>query len=246
MASSTLGKQRVNRRSHRNGAVCRFLAALGAGVILTFGVGAPIAAATTSARDGGDPGPRGGGDQRFREYLERLEQRILAEERERERERGEGTQTQSPPPPVVRPTPPPTIPVPVTVPPINLPHLPSPPNLVGAIPALPAGSAVSARTVPGTPTAGTAGTAALGGIINATPSGAGASGQAASPPAAAPSTRTRSPVARALRTARSYGVLLALAAAVVVFLMIQGRVDRRDPRILSAPAEERLTFQDFE
>ncbi len=53
-------------------------------------------------------------------------------------------------------------------------------------------------------------------------------------------------VAQALRTARSYSTLLALAAAVVVFLLIQGRLDRRDPRILSAPAEDQLPFRDFE
>jgi hypothetical protein len=49
-----------------------------------------------------------------------------------------------------------------------------------------------------------------------------------------------------LRTARSYGALLALAAAVLIFLGVQGRLDRRDPRILSAPVEDHLPFRDFE
>jgi hypothetical protein len=52
-------------------------------------------------------------------------------------------------------------------------------------------------------------------------------------------------VARALRTARDYGLLLALAAAVIFFLGIQGRVDRRDPRIARAPIDDQLDFRDF-
>lgn len=244
MASSTLGKQRANRRSHRNGAVCRFLAALGAGVILAFGVGAPIAAAQapTQVRDGGgDPGPRGPGDERVRAFLERLIQHVLAERRER----GQPTGTQSTPPegrpPAPTPSPSPVpvpVPVPVVTPPVNAPN---PPNLVGAVPT--AAAVASARTVQANATSGSVTRAGVG--ADGTSDGARPD-HVASPPAAAPTTLSRSPVARVLRTARSYGALLALAAAVVVFLLIQGRVDRRDPRILSAPAEERLTFQDFE
>lgn len=240
MASSTLGKQRVNRRSHRNGAGCRFLAALGASVLLLFAVGAPIAAAQVPTHDGGgDPGPRGQDGERLREFLERLFQHIRAERHERD---GQGSQAQSPPP-VVRPPVPPTITVPVTVPPVNAPNLPSLPNLIGVTPTPTPGAAVSARTVLANAASGSATRAGAGGVgaPGATPPD-----HVASPPAAAPAARSRSPVARALRTARSYGVLLALAAAVVIFLLIQGRVDRRDPRILSAPAEERLTFRDFE
>jgi hypothetical protein len=49
----------------------------------------------------------------------------------------------------------------------------------------------------------------------------------------------------ALQTARSYSLLLALAGAVVVFLALQGRLGRRDPR-LSTPARDDLDFEDFE
>jgi hypothetical protein len=209
MESSTLGNQRANRRSHRNGAVCRFLAALGASVILGFGVGAPIAAARAPAplHDGG------------RDHIVRAG---------------------SPPPKVHPPvTTPRTVPVPVpaTAPPVTVLGVTGPP------PAGPSGGTATARTVPLN--------AASANIAAASTGNGGAPGavppqRAPSPPLAAPATTPRNPVARALRTARSYGALLALAAAVVIFLLIQGRLDRRDPRILSAPAEDGLSFRDFE
>jgi hypothetical protein len=241
MRSSTLGNQRVNRRRHRNGAACRFLAALGASVILGFGVGAPIAAAAAPAtvplHDGG--GDVGAGDQhreQLREVLERLFQRLLAELRERDHV----VQAASPPPEVHPPVTTATgvpAPVPATTPPVAVPGVTGPP------PAAPSAGGAAARTVP--LNAASADLAAAssggGGASDAVPSQ-----RAPSPPLAAPATSPRNPVARALRTARSYGALLALAAAVVIFLLIQGRVDRRDPRILSAPAEDGLSFQDFE
>jgi hypothetical protein len=213
MESSTLGNQRANRRSHRNGAVCRFLAALGASVILGFGVGAPIAAARAPAAV---PLHDGGG------------------------KRDHGVQAGSPPPKVHPPvTTPRTVPVPVpaTAPPVTVLGVTGPP------PAGPNGGTAAARTVPLN--------AASANVVAASSGNGGALGavspqRAPSPPLAAPATAPRNPVARALRTARSYGALLALAAAVVIFLLIQGRLDRRDPRILSAPAEDGLSFQDFE
>lgn len=241
MESSTLGNQRANRRSHRNGAVCRFFAALGASVILGFGVGAPIAAARAPAavplHDGG--GDVGAGDQRaehLREALERLFQQLLAELRERDH----GVQAGSPPPAVHPPVTTPTTvpaPVPAPAPPVTVPSVTGPP------PAGPNGGTAAARTVPLN--------AASANVVAASSGNGGALGavspqRAPSPPLAAPATAPRNPVARALRTARSYGALLALAAAVVIFLLIQGRLDRRDPRILSAPAEDGLSFQDFE
>jgi len=213
MESSTLGNQRANRRSHRNGAVCRFLAALGASVILGFGVGAPIAAARAPAAV---PPHDGGG------------------------ERDHGVQAGSPPPAVHPPVTTPTTvpaPVPAPAPPVTVPSVTGPP------PAGPNGGTAAARTVPLN--------AASANVVAASSGNGGALGavspqRAPSPPLAAPATAPRNPVARALRTARSYGALLALAAAVVIFLLIQGRLDRRDPRILSAPAEDGLSFQDFE
>jgi hypothetical protein len=62
-------------------------------------------------------------------------------------------------------------------------------------------------------------------------------------PAPAPPRRG---VAGALQTARSYSLLLVLAGAVVAFLALQGRLDRRDPRIAHAPTGNRLEFRDFE
>jgi hypothetical protein len=234
MRSTSLGKQRASRRSHRNGAVCRFLAALGASVILGFGVGAPIAAAQSashvSLHDGGGDTSRADQNDHLRERLERLYEQVRDEHHERDHQ---GMQGQSTPPVTVAPV---TVP-PVTVPPVNLPNIP------GRLPATPnAGAAAAAATVtrPGGRATTTA-AAGAGGASEAAPAQ-----QALAPPAAAPSSVPRNPVARALRTARSYGPLLALAAAVVAFLMIQGRVDRRDPRILSASGEDRLSFRDFE
>ncbi|HEV2309066.1 MAG TPA: hypothetical protein VGU73_00970, partial [Acidimicrobiia bacterium] len=53
-------------------------------------------------------------------------------------------------------------------------------------------------------------------------------------------------VARALQTAQSYVLLLSLAGAVLMFLGVQGRLDRRDPRIARAPVRDQLEFRDFE
>ena len=240
MGSSSQGNQRVNRRSHRNGAVCRFLAGHGASVIVGFGVGAPIAAARAPAavpfRDaGGEVGP---GDQRgeqLRGVLERLFQQLLAERRERNYGMHEGS-----PPPAVHPpvTTPATVPAPVpaTPPPVTVPSVTPP------LPA-PSGATPAARAVPSNAASANVAAASTG---NGGAPGAVAPQRAPSPPLAAPATPPRNPVARALRTARSYGALLALAAAVLIFLAVQGRLDRRDPRILSAPAEDGLSFRDFE
>jgi hypothetical protein len=219
MESSTLGNQRANRRSHRNGAVCRFLAALGASVILGFGVGAPIAAARAPAavplHEGGrDTGP---GNQR-NEQLRGVRDR--------------GMKAGSSPPEVHPP-----VTTPTTAPPVSVPSVTGPP------PAGPSGATAAARTVPLNAASANVAAASTG---NGGAPGAGPPQRAPSPPLAAPATTPRSPVARALRTARSYGALLALAAAVVIFLLVQGRLDRRDPRILSAPAEDGLSFRDFE
>jgi hypothetical protein len=228
MRSTSLGKQRASRRSHRNGAVCRFLAALGASVILGFGVGAPIAAAQSASHvplhDGGGDASRADQNDHLRQRFEHLFDQVRSEHRDRNQQ---GMQGQSTPPVTVPPV---TVPpLPVTVPPVNL------PNVIGSVPATPSAAAASARLNP--PWAALAAAAGTRGAPGAVPPQ-----QALTPPAALP----RNPVARALRTAQSYGALLALAAAVLAFLMIQGRVDRRDPRILSAPAEDRLSFRDFE
>jgi hypothetical protein len=226
MTSTSLGKQRANRRSHRNGAVCRFLAALGASVILGFGVGAPVAAAQSARQvplhGGGGEATRADQRDHSGERLEHLSHQVPAGHRG-----NQGTQSQSITADVNSLVGVP--PLPVAVPPPNLPNIGSIP---GAPSGAPAATARRNRTSAGA----------------ATSAGAGGAPAAISPSFAptAPATVPRSPVARALRTAQSYGALLALAAAVVAFLMIQGRVDRRDPRILSAPAEDRLSFRDFE
>jgi hypothetical protein len=41
-------------------------------------------------------------------------------------------------------------------------------------------------------------------------------------------------------------LLLSLAGAVVLFLGVQGRLDRRDPRIAHAPVRDQLEFRDFQ
>ena len=232
MRSTSLGKQRASRRSHRNGAVCRFLAALGASVILGFGVGAPIAAAQSVSHvplhDGGGDASRADQNGHLRQRFERLFEQVRAEHRERDHGGMQGQSTPAVNPPVVASQPP------VTVPPVN------PPNVIGSAPATPSAAAASARlnSPPAGRTAAAVGTGGAPAAVRPQ--------LVPTPPAAAPATVPRNPVARALRTARSYGALLALAAAVVAFLMIQGRVDRRDPRILSAPGEDRLSFRDFE
>jgi hypothetical protein len=231
MRSTSLGKQRASRRSHRNGAVCRFLAALGASVILGFGVGAPIAAAQSGSHvplhDGGGDASRADQNDHLRQRFERLFEQVRAEHRERDHEGMQGQSTPAVNPLVVAPQPP------VTVPPVN------PPNVIASAPVTPSAAASARLNSP--PAGRTAAAAGTGGAPAAIPPQL-----VPAPPAATPATVPRNPVARALRTARSYGALLALAAAVVAFLMIQGRVDRRDPRILSAPGEDRLSFRDFE
>jgi hypothetical protein len=241
MRSTSLGKLRANRRSDRNGAVCRLLAALGASVILGLGIGAPVAAAQSASPvpryDGGGEASRADQRAHLRERLERRRfEQFVAEHREREHQ---GTQTQSNPPKVTT--------TPVTVPPVTVPRVTVPPvklpNIIAPVAATPSGAAAAAATGPVSSTPARVATISAG-------NGGAPAGfvppRAPIPPAAAPRTVPRSPVARALRAARSYGALLALAAAVVAFLMIQGRVDRRDPRILSAPAEDELSFRDFE
>lgn len=238
MTSSTPGSQRADRRSDRNGAGRRFLAALGASVVLGFGVGAPIAAAQTAAqvprRDSGGSNSRSdNGDARLREQVERLSRELLAGRQQRERREGSPSVGPTVTPPTVPP-----VTVPVAGPPVGVPAVAAPTS--GPV------------TASATPTASRTGAALAGAAartgVNGTAAGAGVlpPGVAPSPPAAAPSTTPRSGVARALRTARSYGALLALAAAVVIFLGVQGRLDRRDPRILSAPVEDHLSFRDFE
>jgi hypothetical protein len=221
MRSSSLGKQRGNRRSHRNGAVRRFLAALAASVILGIGVGAPIAAAHSPSEL---PLGNGGGDAGHANLGER--------------DKGPHVPSPTPavPPPVTMATTAP-VPVPVTVPPARV------PNGIGPLPAARSGAPVMAPTA--SLSGASTGFAAVS-VANGAAPAAVSPPRAPSSPAAAPATAPRSPVGRALRTARSYGALLALAAAVVVFLLLQGRLDRRDPRILSAPAEDDLSFRDFE
>jgi len=53
-------------------------------------------------------------------------------------------------------------------------------------------------------------------------------------------------VARALQAAQSYALLLALCGVVVLFLAVQGHLDRRDPRIARASVRHHLKFRDFE
>jgi hypothetical protein len=235
MRSTSLGKQRANRPSHRNGAVRRFLAALAASVIVGFGVAAPIAAAAAPSA----PRHDGGGDTRHAGPADHPRDQ-LEHQRER-REHGQQSQADGQPPGVQ--IPPTTVPLPgVTSSAAE--SLPTAvvPTVLGALPG--GGTGRAAVTAPGSrarPASVTAAAGAGGGVVGAAPPQ-----QAPTPPAAAPQTVPRSPVARALRTARSYGALLALAGAVLAFLLIQGRVDRRDPRIVSAPAEDRLSFRDFE
>jgi hypothetical protein len=69
--------------------------------------------------------------------------------------------------------------------------------------------------------------------------------QVATPSQLLPLPTPKGGVGRALQTAQASTLLLGLAAAVLIFLGVQGRLDRRDPRLARAPIEERLDFEDF-
>jgi hypothetical protein len=84
------------------------------------------------------------------------------------------------------------------------------------------------------------------------PGAAGTAGAAGAPtppprpalPTAEPVAADRGPAAAIVRAARSFTPLFVLAAAVVAFLVVQGRVDRRDAKLATAPvASDVLEFR---
>lgn len=245
---SSVGVQRVNRQTferHRG----RWLGALGAGFVLMLAVGAPAIAATSS-RVTTHPGPghRGFGpppgvsdpDGRGQIFSERLEA-FLRELREPQQSGSQATG--SPTPPAKNPTPTPTTTVPITTPPTTT----APP--AATVPVTPpAGpTAAIATATPLATHAATTGTAGHAGSRSATLGGpAAASPPAGGVPVHTPQTRVSTPITRVLGSAPSYGLLFTLVGAVLVFLAIQSRMDRRDPRIARAPIDAYRDFRDFE
>jgi hypothetical protein len=224
----------------------RRLGALSAGFVLALTVGAPALAATPAhvAADGGYGTGSGsahpGGDIGQPDHDPRLLACLQALLRELRDHRSSGSSTSGSPPTTTPPTTTPPTTVPVTSPPNTAPATPTAP----AAPAAPAGPAVVVAEV--TPLAAHGTATVPAGRGSRTTSGAPS---AASPPAQLPVRAPRSRVSqssRALRTARSYGLLLTLAGAVLAFLVVQSRVDRRDPRIARAPIEAHRDFRDFE
>ena len=241
--TSSVGVQPADRpaRLHR-ARRRRCLGALSAGFVLALTVGAPALAATTTrvGADGGYGAGSGsathpGGDAGQPDHDPRLLACLQALLRELRDHRGSGSSTSSGSPPTTTPptTTPPTTTAPVTTPPTTAP----------VAPAAPAGPAVVVAEV--TPLAAHRTATVPAGRGSSATRGAPA---AASPPAQLPVRAPRSRVSqssRALRTARSYGLLLTLAGAVLAFLVVQSRVDRRDPRIARAPIEAHRDFRDF-
>lgn len=254
----SVGKQRGSRRAPRiRGGPGRTIAAFCTGFLLVFSLGAATAAAaspSTPARvlTHGDGYDSGQGSREAQEFAREL--RAFFEgfrDRLRHSESAQGT-----PPPQMTSTPPTTAPrtpttTPSTPPTTRPAPVPSttPPGVGGSPgPATPgpagANAAATATVVPGVP----ARVAAAG---SATPRGAGEAGAPASgsPPQVTfpfPGPGGHGAVIRALRSAGSYGLLFVLLGAVLVFLAVQGRVDRRDPRIARAPVDAHLDFRDLE
>jgi len=218
-------------------------------------VGAPAIAATSSRvtthpGPGTGPGHGYGGfgpppgvsdpDGRGQILLERLEA-FLRELREHQQI---GSQTtSSPTPPAKNPTPTPTTTVPITTPPTTT----APPAATVPVTAPGGPTAAIATSTPLATHAATTGTAGHAGSRLSTPGGP----SAASPPAGGvpvhtPQTRVSTPITRVLGSAPSYGLLFTLVGAVLVFLAIQSRMDRRDPRIARAPIDAYRDFRDFE
>jgi hypothetical protein len=228
------GKQRGDRSARGNdGVSLRCLAALAASAALVLLVAAPAAAALSArapahaghdgsgsgdhpAGDGADPGRHHDGVHHHHD-----------DDGQPPSQQGSG----STPPTTVPPTTVPTLPV--TLP--TLPPLLPPAAPVTAAAVTPSGAfATSARSVTAGPAAG------------------GTPPAVFTPAPPTPSqilplpTPGKGGVARALQTAQSYVLLLALCGVVVLFLAAQGHLDRRDPRIVRAPVRDHLEFQDFE
>lgn len=258
---SSVGVQRVNRQTfERHGG--RWLGALGAGFVLMLAVGAPAIAATSS-RVTTHPGPGTGPghgygygyggfgpppgvsdpDGRGQILLERLE----AFRRELREHQQSGSQaTGSPTPPAKNPTPTPTTTVPITTPPTTPPTTAPPAATVAVTPPVGPTAAIATAT-PLATHAATTGTAGHAGSRSATLGGpAAASPPAGGVPVHTPQTRVSTPITRVLGSAPSYGLLFTLVGAVLVFLAVQSRMDRRDPRIARAPIDAYRDFRDFE
>jgi len=238
--------QRRNRR--------RGLGALGAGFVLMLAFGAPAVAATATRlttdgpwRPGGGGPPSGVGDPHGRggDLLACLEA-FLRELRSRH---VTGSQTASnPTPPARNPTPtttPPPSTTPVTPPPTT-PPVTTPPAATAPVTA-PTGPTVAIATA--TPLATRAGVTRPAGRTTSRASAPGGLGSATPPaggvPAHSPQKRGGQ-ITGVLGSAPSYGLLFTLLGAVLAFLAVQSRVDRRDPRIARAPIDAHRDFRDFE
>lgn len=125
---------------------------------------------------------------------------------------------------------------PVTPPTLSLVTLAAPPPTTPPVPpaALPVWEAAAPPPSASEPATTTASTGRAGAALAPAASPASRSRQA---PERASETRSapRRGLARALRAARLSALFLVLAAGIVVFLAVQARLDRRDPKLAAAP-----------
>lgn len=240
---SSVGKQRGNRQARgKDGVSRRFLAALAAGGAAAFLLAGPVA--TMGAAWSGGPrtvqGHRQGGGGDEGDQGDGSHDHGQGDGGAHPRHHG-GVGNANPQsvgslgeiPPVTT----------ATLPPVTLPAAPIPANLLptpapaAPAPGSPASRARAVRTSTAPAASAASGALAVGGLPSAAPPGP--------PPDVFPTPGAPKGPGGALQTARSYSLLLALAAAVVAFLALQGRLGRRDPRI-STPQRDDLDFEDFE
>ena len=156
-----------------------------------------------------------------------------------------GSQTASTPtPPANNPPPPPT--TPPTTTPVTTP--PTPPVTSPPAPTVPV-TAPTVAIATATPLASRAGATRPSPASTARSSTPGLLASPTLPTGGVPvhtPQQRGSQITRVLGSAPSYGLLFTLVGAVLVFLAVQGRVDRRDPRIARAPIDAHRDFRDFE
>jgi len=242
----------TNRHVFQGRGARRGLGALGAGFVLLLAFGAPAVAATAVRAPTDGPGPHAGGPPpgfgdphgRGPQLLACLEA-FLRDLRSRH-DSGSQTASNPTPPrttPTTPPTPPPTTPVttPPTTPPVTTPAAPAAPVTVPTAPTVAIATATPLATRAGATrpsTASAARSSTRGGLASPAPPAGGV-------PVHPPQQRG-SQITRVLGSAPSYGLLFTLVGAVLAFLAVQSRVDRRDPRIARAPIDAHRDFRDFE
>jgi hypothetical protein len=177
---------------------------------------------------------------------------------------GAGASAARPAKPTVPPVPPVTIPDLLPTPTVPTPTLPDPGQIIPTTPVLPAlpqlPDLLPASTTPNPPGSTTPRPAtpapapapaardvpAPAPAASSTPRGSRSGGPARTVPA----TRADQPPERDLvssvaHAARSYAPVFALVGLVLVFLFLNGRVDRREPKLATAPVDGRGEYLEF-